>query len=128
MDELVAWLREQLDADERIALAAPRGPWGMDGSGSITDADGARVVPSVGGARDGRATRWPDGPSADHILGHDPARVLREIDSKKHLVRKLSEADPEAGYITAEFTAWDALRLLALPYANRPGYREEWRP
>jgi hypothetical protein len=24
--------------------------------------------------------------------------------------------------------AWETLRLLALPYANRDGYREEWHP
>jgi hypothetical protein len=22
----------------------------------------------------------------------------------------------------------DVMRLLAMPYADRPGYREEWRP
>ncbi|MFI1723903.1 DUF6221 family protein [Streptomyces sp. NPDC020489] len=24
--------------------------------------------------------------------------------------------------------AYEAAKLLALPYADRPGYREEWRP
>lgn len=57
-----------------------------------------------------------------------PARVLREIDAKRQLVGQLAEADPDAAYITGTFTAWDALRLLALPYSDRPGYREEWRP
>ena len=49
MDDLVQWLRAQLDEDERIAQGAPVGPWSMDGSGSVVGADGSRVVPSVGG-------------------------------------------------------------------------------
>ena len=66
--------------------------------------------------------------SAGHIVRHDPARVLAEVAAKRRIVDGLADADPYSGYITATFTAEDALRLLALPYADRPGYREEWRP
>jgi hypothetical protein len=35
--------------------------------------------------------------------------------------------DPECGYVMA--LGWcDTLRLLALPYADREGYDERWRP
>jgi hypothetical protein len=53
-----------------------------------------------------------------------PARVLREIDAKRQIVERyawLREHGDTGG------TAW-VLPLLALPYADRPGYREEWRP
>ncbi|MFI9344912.1 DUF6221 family protein [Streptomyces sp. NPDC052773] len=144
MDELVQWLRAQLGEDERIALAAPSGPWAADASGSIAAADGGRVVPSVGGALDGRAIRWPEGPVVGHLVAHDPARVLREIDAKRqvlgeHLPRKpkgrpnmerhcLSCTTAQAWDDTAGESNCLTLRLLALPYADRSGYREEWRP
>lgn len=67
-------------------------------------------------------------PQFIHAALHDPARVLREIDAKRRIVNAIADADPDSAYITATFTAWDVLRLLALPYADRPGYREEWRP
>ena len=79
-------------------------------------------------------TRWPEGPAAAHILGHDPARVLREIDAKRQLLTDLAPllAQTDAA-IDGEWNGHDDLhgRLLAyvaLPYADRSGYREEWRP
>lgn len=101
MEELVRWLGEQLDADERIARAA--------------DTE--------------KATGWwwwPDSESAAerHIAEHNPDRVLREIDAKRKIVERyawLREHGDTGG------TAW-VLPLLALPYADRPGYREEWHP
>ncbi len=84
-------------------------------------------------------------PHADavHIARHDPARVLREIDAKRQIIdqcaywneRAASEAvDPpkspqpglDLGLLLDAMNP--VLRLLALPYADRPDYREEWRP
>lgn len=33
-----------------------------------------------------------------------------------------------SSYGAAETAWWSAMAALALPYADRPGYREEWRP
>jgi hypothetical protein len=83
-----------------------------------------------------------------HIAAHDPARVLREIDAKRGLLKLLlseGHAALRPGgsteiYCGADYGAGDpcecgrdermsqCLRLLALPYSDRPGYREEWRP
>ncbi|MFF3511556.1 DUF6221 family protein [Streptomyces sp. NPDC002573] len=142
MDELVRWLDEQLAEDERIAQAAPLGPWSMDGAGSIVDADGERVVPSVGGTLNGRVSRWPEGPAAAQILGHDPARVLREIDAKRRILALHVKDKYYDGCVICDngnnscgcMSGWhwkypcDTLKLLALPYADGAGYREEWRP
>ncbi|GAB2731670.1 hypothetical protein GCM10027072_27960 [Streptomyces bullii] len=88
-----------------------------------------------------------------HIVRHDPARVLREIDAKRQVVtgyvkaietmeelallRERMKASGQDTFMT-EMERVSAihrrdvlngvLRLLALPYADRPGYREEWRP
>lgn len=127
MDDLVRWLGAQLDEDERIARAvedrsAPwDGQWMADGNSAVRTYNGHVLF-----------YRHDSGPLkpglADHVAEWDPARVLREIDAKRRLVEGLAGADPEAGYITGTFTAVDALRLLALPYADRPGFKEEWRP
>lgn len=69
-----------------------------------------------------------DAARAEHIARHDPARVLAEVDAKRQIVDGVAGADPHGAYITGTFTAWDALRLLALPYADHPDYREEWTP
>ncbi|MFI8297301.1 DUF6221 family protein [Streptomyces nigra] len=147
MDDLVRWLGEQLDEDERIARAATwhddAGAWtahqseydsprrserrwfimdSMD-DGVITDVDPEASQP---------------GGVARHVAEHDPARVLREIDAKRQLLNL--HAPGETEYVDgdvcmacdvrggAPFYPCKTLRLLALPYADRPGYREDWRP
>jgi hypothetical protein len=76
-----------------------------------------------------------------------PARVLLECDAKRQLVElhRLGGSytpgdDPAAGFNYCatcgsgepyEYpTEWPCptLRLLALPYAGRPGFRPEWQP
>jgi hypothetical protein len=92
-DDLVQFLRARLDEDGRIANAAPRGPWRMEGSGSIVDAEGGRVILSVGGALDGRTSRWPEGPVADAVTTWHPERALREIEAKQQVLHDLEQAE-----------------------------------
>jgi hypothetical protein len=82
--------------------------------------------------------------TAEHIVRHDPARVLREIDAKRQMIGEFIRYESEIDYARGCCHSEDAivsglhgghlpkdilgLRLLALPYADRPGYREEWRP
>ena len=73
--------------------------------------------------------------TARHIARHAPARVLREVESKRRILNEcLKEVERETadGRRYPASTAWalavTTLRLLALPYADRPGYRREWRP
>jgi hypothetical protein len=70
-----------------------------------------------------------------HVAEHDPARVLRDIDAKRQLIEKAADADrysrttwANAGSAGAASAYRAMLRLLALPYADRPGYQESWRP
>ena len=58
----------------------------------------------------------------------DPDLILAEVEAKRRIVNAIGEADPHAAYITATFTGWDVLRLLALPYADHPDYDPSWRP
>lgn len=142
-DDLVAFLRARLDEDERIARAA-----------SWTDeANAWHAEPSPFGARhDGQRWYVEDGmeegvvshvdPAASddegvarHIAEWDPARVLREIDADRALVAvyeavaDLDTEDPEPEFAYGRAAGLgEAVRFRALRYADRPGYREEWRP
>lgn len=155
--DLAQWLTAQLDEDERIARAAAHlsgalsggAPavgerWRVSGSHaddggtywSVTtaspDLDRIPVVEMVGSGMSGGGAHTKE--VAAHIAEHDPARALREIDAKRQLVRLLTEA-LEVGedykgpdlYDGIE-TCRAALRLLALPYSGREGYRPEWAP
>ncbi|MET9909649.1 DUF6221 family protein [Streptomyces sp. NPDC006476] len=132
MDDLVEWLRAQLDEDERIARAAGGTWWAPpDLAGQVHDSGGVNIEAKLRSF-------------ATHIAEHDPARVLREIDAKRRIIEEHKPAVPKArpnrergclACTTAQ--EWDAtaneancltLRLLASPYKDRPGYREEWRP
>jgi len=135
MDDLVQWLRAQLDEDERIARAAEGDPV-FDGTGIVIERNRARGFPDrVAGLIS---------PVATHIARHDPARVLRDIDAKRRLMKQIfmyeAKIDGEWGccHGADEIEAGmceetspneiEALRLLALPYSDREGYRAEWRP
>jgi len=161
-DDLVTWLRAQLDDDERIATDAANKAAAeyatadrladnfeppYDGTHWTRDYDHIFVV-------DPRPARTRKVQIADcgygafaltpHIARHDPARVLREIDAKRQLLTAHAPGRPKGRptmlahcQSCTTTQAWDdvanesnclSLRLLALPYADRSGYREEWRP
>jgi hypothetical protein len=85
---------------------------------------------------------------ADHIARHDPARVLREVEAKRRIIHahdrpheclaltgsgEHSVVDGQPWELwepthTADHGPCLVLRLLALPYADHPDYREEWKP
>lgn len=75
---------------------------------------------------------------AEHIACHDPTRVLAEVDTKRRIVkvhfRRRSYDWDEPGVIGFECAQCcdrfpcTTLRLLALPYADHPYYKPEWRP
>lgn len=62
-----------------------------------------------------------------------PTRVLAECDAKRRIVRRciLSEQRSRDGnmVLAADYLAsFEDCRDLALPYADHPDYREEWKP
>lgn len=77
---------------------------------------------------------------AEHIVQHDPARVLAEIDIKRRIIElhtgnhECSVYEDHGRGVEINNCAWiedkdcSTLHLLALPDAGHPDYREEWRP
>ncbi|MFB7776901.1 DUF6221 family protein [Streptomyces bauhiniae] len=125
MDDLVQWLRKQFDEDEQVARDADADTWRV-GEGH----DGGKVLMGQPGCVVAEA-RFAE--YADHAARHDPARVLREVEAGRRLIRahdKWCEGRCEAKYPEAGFDAahyWN-LKVRAEVYADRPGYRQEWRP
>lgn len=120
MSDLVTWLRAQLDDDERVALAASPAPWHLNVEGdevlAIDDVPVAEAFALSGNQL--RAT-------AVHIARWDPTRVLAEVEAKRRILADFECWQPhDAGHEALAL----AVQLLALPYADREGYDEAWRP
>lgn len=122
-DELIAVIERGLEADEQAARAASPGPWSPNAeSDEVLSVDGITVCD--GFALSGRQLRA----TVEHIVRHDPSRVLAEVEAKRRILDE-HEGVHTCGDRTYDFREWcPTLRALALPYAGRPGYREEWRP
>jgi hypothetical protein len=155
-EDLIDWLRAQLDDDERKARAATPGPWwdskilaapghhtirggpsnwrGFDGSLGGDTRPIARIEPAPD--VEGNFVTNHDA-DAEHIARHDPARVLREVEARRRLIDQYEAmragAEASAGTILAgaakvRLGAYEmAVKIMALPYSDHPGFREEWR-
>jgi hypothetical protein len=147
MDDLVAFLRARLDEDEQVAreITAPEWSEGCSWLADLRD-----PLPSQRRAY-GLPKEWQLLSEADtrHIARWDPARVLAEVESKRRMLelhspvkqtfREHTQCDHCADLchsysgISCDAPV-DALwpcptaRLLALPFADHPDYREEWAP
>ncbi|MFF9003653.1 DUF6221 family protein [Streptomyces achromogenes] len=131
LEDLVPWFRTQLDVDERIARAADDtlGKTNMDWAYQPEDELGGKVVSARG------FDLIPDVTAGigAHVAGYDPRRVLREVAAKRAIVDDIAHeihwgARSNLDYQDAVDVFKRTLKRLALPYADRPGYREEWRP
>lgn len=138
MIELVQWLRAQLDAEDQVARAA--------------DPELSAVFTRIGSFDPEMAA------DERHIMTHQPARVLREIDADRVLLGEYSRLldanaahQREAARLAEVGDDADVIQLAALRreadylpamlhvlerwakrkasvYADRPGYKESWRP
>lgn len=127
VEDLVVWLRAQLDEDERLARAVEHPRWRLNG-GEVHVVDDYH--PIADGVMYGDMHDPLEEGVAEHIAEHNPARVLGEVDAKRLIVELHSDQHECTDSTGAAFpyVGCTTLRLLALPYSDRPGYREEWRP
>ena len=133
MTDLAAWLTTQLDADAATVGAVRPDP-------DLSPQEPIEFILA------GQDITVPSTEAAERHIREfaDPARVLREIDSKRRMTREEfvyeAKIDGEwgCGHDADEIAAGQcpetspndilALRLLALPYAARDGYQEGWTP
>jgi hypothetical protein len=124
-DDLVAWLRYQIQTDISLAQQAcgdhndvEPDTWHELWSGSL-----------FLNAADTEELQIGDAPLARHIINWQPKRALDEAEAKRRIVDICAEPDdhPNALLVRGRILA-----LLARPYADRPGFRdagfkEQWR-
>jgi hypothetical protein len=127
MDDLVTWLRAQLDEDERVANTATSGPWKAD---VPMAKDGVFATSIQDWVADCDYHRM--GPfavhNAAHIARHDPARTLAEVAARRTIIDRTERSgNIKLAWVEYEVLA-GVIRDLALPYVDQPGYREEWGP
>lgn len=65
---------------------------------------------------------YPEGWHPDHV-----DYVLADIEAKRGIVEMLAPYDDMQVRRQTRTIAGDTLRLLALPFADHPDYRDEWR-
>ena len=139
-DDLTTWLRARFDDDERVARAVRDQRWvyrrSHDSAAEQTD-HVLLIGDQVVGADNGDDPLTPS--EAEHIARHDPKRVLAEVDAKRRILgwmvddagfdlpaTKTQAMSSEEWYRVT--VARVTIKLLALPYADRDGYRSEWAP
>jgi hypothetical protein len=128
VEPFLEFVGAQLDEDEAAATSIP------DRLGPEWVADAREVYTADAAAREIVHQTWSRG-IAEHIARYDPARVLREVKGIREIIHKAVQYEQDGaspggnvfGYhATGLFTA---LRHIAESrYADRPGYRGEWRP
>lgn len=131
MDDLIEFLHARLDDDERIARAATDGPWTIRFLGLhdlSTVVKGVELLAQLDGSRAAS--------NSVHMAVHNPARVLAEVDAKRRILEwhigQRDDKTPWGDPVVICYCGYDlpcsTLRLLALPYADHPDYRDAWRP
>jgi hypothetical protein len=138
MDDLIAFVRAQLDDDERVARTATSGPWVAK---RADDSVYAVETSIVMGGHDGGWYIVPaqveggegiEPGDAQHIARWEPARVLAEVDARRVLLARLEglllyATSPNYAHSGIEAWATDTLKQVAQPYRGRSGWREEWQ-
>jgi hypothetical protein len=141
VSDLVEFLRAALDEDEQVArVAAHGGRWRYetgDSVGAWTLYDEHWNIASMttyDTESYNYAERMPVfrpptyiDPDAigGHIARHDPARVLADVAAKRAILELHADGtEPVPGLGISHNGR--VVRLLAQPFAGRPGWREEW--
>ena len=141
--DLDAWLLEQIDADVqviRVACTYSHETFARSGADDwslrrdpIQPESVAQVWASIGALR--AHFTGITAPTLSNVGRYletfDPERALAGCDAKRRIIEHVAEQQDSAYGELGTFLPpeWlDVLKLLALPYSDRPGYRPEWRP
>lgn len=140
---LSEFLLARIAEDEAVARAATEGPWEC---ANVHQSYRVQTVKRCGASPEPLAITMDseglsdsiDATDGEHVARWNPARVLAECEAKRRIVM-LHHCAPAVGepwdpvctvegYGVTTPNDCDTLRALALPYADHPDYRDEWRP
>jgi hypothetical protein len=131
VDDLTAFVRARLDEREAKARKATPGPWRWVDPGGESRSALVGPAPWKGEWQtvlEVRTQQWPSRQDAAFIADNDPEFVLADVAAKRQILEQYELAD---GGMTGQIlrNCLDTpIRLLALPFAGHPDYREEWKP
>lgn len=154
MDDLVRWFGEQIDLDEMHAKkdlavldrASAQGDWEAHYGYNLPYSElhaGGQLIGSLTAHREGLADGEQDQHAADALLVARMVRkararaeqALREVEAKRLILDEYEKALDRRRLFRDDVASAGALlqmvavvKLLALPFADREGFREEWRP
>lgn len=143
MADLVEFLTAQLDHDEQVARAVDAessSPWRwVDPGGrlkqALVDAHGSMILPSVSG------DVYPSASFAEHVIRHDPARVLRQVAAYRRILIEHGSMLEQVSWTKdlpicnrcrydqgLDTFNWPCptVRALVSIYSDRPGYDPSW--
>jgi hypothetical protein len=118
-DDLVTWLRAQLDEDEKaIAYVAEMG---LD-----------MLLPAAIIDRSGATVWWSDDVDVAIHRTLEPTRLFAEVAAKRAIINAWEEEAEHLAIHLKESGAvayglYTAIESLAQSYADQPGFRDEWR-
>ena len=134
-EDLLEFIEARLTEDQAAAEAIDVPDWRSESSWMSELID---PLPSQRRAYDGQ---FPliTAEDVEHIARHDPARVLRDVPAKRRLLalhdirREVSDFEGRVSTViwcaTCNEPDWClTLKLLALPFADHPGYDPSWSP
>lgn len=152
VERLIRFAEARVTDDERIARAATPAPWWYNpgkvwlGAEAFEMYDRSKGEEFVGYgespfsgcvAATGPGNHPQSMRDAEHIARHDPARVLRDVASKRRILTEVvAQIDGMDRRIIGEWgSSTDEpdeshllLKLLAAPYDSHPDWDEAWRP
>ncbi len=135
-DDLADWLTQIWDEQEKLARAAqddaPSLTWEAEKvyDGVYTIQLGPSEHPDNDSYDVGWDVRMPR-EIARYIAANDPASVLARIAADRQILamhtgnHECPSVEDNCGWVTDDRCS--TVRLLALPYADRPGYQESWK-
>lgn len=134
--DITEFLIACLDEEQADAERLPPHPWKVGDEYSLVLADDDIEVATSFALSNNQMIR-----TRDHIVRYGPDRVLREVAAKRELLEWCIEVTKHVDWTTvgqdgsllndpnprATHTAILALKTMAAPYVDRPGYKEEWK-
>jgi hypothetical protein len=130
-DSLVEWLLLQIAEDEMKARTAGGQAWRwrvVDEPAqrdALVRADGTICADSWGAGETG----FRGAEAKMFIERFNPERILADCEAKRRMLARLQNL-ARAWWTTSRSAdeARSIIREMAVAYAHRPGYRDEWRP
>lgn len=142
MNDLVDFLRARLAEDEQAARECGGAPWSAPIPGQIHVDAKAIADNKLALGQLGYVATVLHEQDRRHIVRHDPARVLREVEAKRRILERhrpeyhlrirdgayAQDDDPHCPeHLDGRPWPCADVRDMAAVYADHPDYREEWR-